>query len=307
MTESVREAAAGATSADVRGGGRLAHALAGLWVIIALLALVPGLPYYLTPVDRRAFAPAAGLFAPTGVVGHSYGIVGTVLILVGVVLYSLRKRSARLSRLGRLRGWLSFHIFLCTLGPFLVLLHTSFKFGGLVAIAFWSMAAVVASGVFGRYVYVRIPRTLGGRAQVLRALRERERELGAQMSGVGVPAETMGMLLTRTGGSGPAPEGQVGGVAAIADTLRFDLGRRGRRRRGEQALARAGVDPAARSRLLAIAEDRARTEQQIRLLEPLQRLFRHWHVFHLPLALVMLLILAVHVAVAVYFGYGWPF
>jgi hypothetical protein len=38
-----------------------------------------------------------------------------------------------------------------------------------------------------------------------------------------------------------------------------------------------------------------------------QRLFRYWHLFHLPLALLMLAILAVHVVIAVLFGYGWPF
>jgi hypothetical protein len=41
------------------------------------------------------------------------------------------------------------------------------------------------------------------------------------------------------------------------------------------------------------------------LLKPFQRLFHYWHVLHLPLAIVMFLILAVHVAVALVFGYGW--
>jgi membrane-associated PAP2 superfamily phosphatase len=50
-----------------------------------------------------------------------------------------------------------------------------------------------------------------------------------------------------------------------------------------------------------------RLEQQIALLAPFQRLFHYWHVLHLPVALLMFLALAVHVTLAVLFGYAWPF
>ena len=103
------------------------------------------------------------------------------MITIGVALYMARKRIRALARLGRLKHWLEFHIFLCTLGPFLVLLHTSFKFGGIVSIAFWSMVAVVASGVFGRYVYVWIPKTLGGQFLSLRELHGETGELLASL------------------------------------------------------------------------------------------------------------------------------
>jgi len=74
-----------------------------------------------------------------------------------------RKRFRSLHRIGILKHWLEFHIFLCTLGPILVLYHTSFKFGGLVAISFWSMVAVFLSGIIGRFIYIQIPRTIEGR------------------------------------------------------------------------------------------------------------------------------------------------
>ena len=62
-----------------------------------------------------------------------------------------------------LKHWLEFHIFLCTVGPILVLYHTSFKFGGIVSVSFWSMVLVVLSGIVGRFIYIQIPRTIQGK------------------------------------------------------------------------------------------------------------------------------------------------
>ena len=67
-------------------------------------------------------------------------------MLIGVGFYMARKRFRSLGRVGLLKHWLEFHIFLCSLGPVLVLYHTTFKFGGLVALSFWSMVAVFLSG-----------------------------------------------------------------------------------------------------------------------------------------------------------------
>jgi len=83
-----------------------------------------------------------------------------------------RKRYRFLLRIGILKHWLEFHIFLCTLGPILVLFHTSYKFGGLVAVSFWSMVAVFLSGIIGRFIYLQIPHTIEGRELSLNEVRE---------------------------------------------------------------------------------------------------------------------------------------
>lgn len=299
-----RESPAPTSRRTAEGGGRLALLLVtALWVSLAAAALVPGLDYYRTPFADRPFKADHRLFAPTGTVGHSLGIVGTGMLLVGVGAYSLRKRLPALARTGRLRNWLRFHIFLCTLGPYLVLLHTSFKFGGLVAIAFWSMALVVVSGVFGRYVYAHIPKTLNGRFrtlqevrqerdEVLRTLRERSGDLGVEIA-----------RLVGSGGS----EEALRPTEALARAARADWRRAAKHRELRRLLSGSGVPPDARAALLALAGRQAAIEQQLSVLLPFQRLFRYWHAFHLPLAGVMLLIVIVHVVVAVLFGYGWPF
>lgn len=278
--------------------------LTTVWVLVAGTALLAGLPYYLTPESQRAFAPGYSLYSPTGQAGHAFGVVGSLMMIVGVGLYALRKRWAPLQRVGRLKAWLQFHIFLCTLGPFLILLHTSFKIGGIVSIAFWSMTLVVASGVFGRYVYVRIPKSVSGQFQSLQTVRARAEELARQVSAAaGIPEAELRSLVVR--------EGPVGATrsapAALLLAVRHDFQRRRALHRLSQRLTRRGVDGAHREALLQVADERIRLEQQLQLLEPFQRMFRLWHVFHLPLAMVMFLILAVHVAVAAYFGYGGLF
>jgi len=119
--------------------------------VTALLAIY-GFNYYTTPFEERFFNPNHNLLKPSGALGHGLGIIGTLMMIVGVSVYMIRKRYRRFFSLGYLKHWLEFHIFLCSVGPVLVLYHTSFKFGGIVSVSFWSMVLVVLSGVVGRFI-----------------------------------------------------------------------------------------------------------------------------------------------------------
>ena len=168
---------------------RIYHAgLAATWLAVAAAFLFWGLDYYVLPLAERPYADGHDLFKPTGLVGNRLAIAGTAMLTFGVASYSTRKRWGRLRAWGKLRHWLSFHIWLCTLGPFLILLHTSFKVGGLVSIAFWAMVLVVASGLVGRYVYVRIPKTLNGRFRSMQEIEARQAELFAELREAGALA-----------------------------------------------------------------------------------------------------------------------
>jgi hypothetical protein len=272
-----------------------------LWVGVAATATAAGAPYYLTPLTERAFTPEHAYLAPTAVVGHGYGVVGSLFMIVGVVGYGVRKRWSALRKLGKLGDWLDVHIFLCTLGPFLVLLHTTFKFGGLVSVAFWSMTVVVFSGVFGRYVYTRIPKTIHGSFLSLEAVTARREELLTGIRGR-LGEEAASALIRTPMGSQAPPKGLV---SALIRAMRFDSRRRRWEREVSDSLRRAGVRREKRTTVIASLSEEARIHEQMFLLKPFQRLFHYWHVLHLPLAIVMFLILAVHVAVAVTFGYGW--
>jgi len=275
--------------------------LVALWVAVAIPATLPGLTYYATPLQERPFIPGHDLFASSALIGHGLGVVGAAMMLIGVAGYSLRRRIPGLSRMGKLRGWLQVHIFLCTLGPYLVLLHTTFRFGGLVAIAFWSMVLVVASGVFGRYVYVRIPKTIHGHFLSLETLEARRDEAAeAIRSRFGLGEGIVDRLLRNA-----RPPRPGGPFQALLLAFRWDLGHRRARRQLAGILDGIGESSEARKELEALLREEGIREMQIALLHPFQRLFRYWHVFHLPLAIVMLLILGIHVTVAILFGYVW--
>ena len=94
----------------------------------------------------------------------------------------IRKRTRKLFHFGYLTNWLEFHIFLCTLGPVFVLFHTAFKFGGIVAVSFWSMVAVVASGVIGRFIYIQIPRSIQGQELDFKDIQKMDEELSVRLS-----------------------------------------------------------------------------------------------------------------------------
>ncbi len=100
--------------------------------------------------------PAAG-----SLFGHLIGIVGFLLMLMTETLYSFRKRS-RKGRWGNMQSWLQFHIFTGLVGPYMVLLHTSWKFNGLAGVTTLLTIVIVLSGFIGRYIYTRIPRNLDG-------------------------------------------------------------------------------------------------------------------------------------------------
>src|SRR5665647_2573261 len=128
-----------------------------------ILLLINGLEYYRTGLAERAYNSGHDTLKPSGIMGHGLGILGSLLIIIGVSSYMVRKRYRFMSRTGLVKYWLEFHIFLCTLGPVLILFHTAFKFGGLVAVSFWSMVAVFLSGIAGRFIYLQIPRSIEGR------------------------------------------------------------------------------------------------------------------------------------------------
>lgn len=275
-----------------------------LFTVAALVAVVGfgvGFDYYALPLSERPFSDFYDDLRPAGRLGLRYGIIGFGLITAGVIIYSGRKRIKALARLGKLKFWLEFHIFLCTVGPFLVTLHTSFKVGGLVSIAFWSMAIVALSGIFGRYVYVRIPKTMQGGFADLSAIRVQRAELLEELSAdLGPKLGQVEALIAPVKAS--PKEGLLGSIVAA---VRFDLTHGRTIRQVKKVLAGAKLTHGQRERVVRVVERQLQVEHQMAHLMPFQKLFKYWHILHLPLAIAMFVIVAVHVTVATLFGFGF--
>lgn len=279
-------------------GVGLAILYLGSLVAIVLL-LARGESYYATALAERAHHPDYWDWKSGGRFGHLLGLLGSTLMVL-MLLYSVRKRVGLFRRWGPLGRWLDVHIFFGLIGPALVILHSAFKVQGLVALSFWSMIAVAASGVLGRYLYLQIPRTRAGEELTLRDLTEIDRDLSERLRS---EFRLEDAVLRRLEALSRAPDPRHGLLRVTAGMV---LG--AWREQGElRALLREcrGL-PKSLTRVFELTvREKHRVHRRILLWDRLHALFHYWHVIHKPFAVVMYLFLVVHVAVALLTGYGW--
>jgi hypothetical protein len=272
-------------------------------VLVFLYLLYTGFAFYRTPVTERFFHPDYKILKPSGSFGHGFGIIGSAFILIGVLIYMLRKRFRIFFRLGQLKYWLEFHIFLCTLGPILVLYHTSFKFGGIVAISFWSMVAVFASGIIGRFIYIQIPRSIEGRELSLSEVKDMKSDIDATLSNNSkLDAESREEIVSLT-------KRKIGVVHS-----NFLIGYFKTRSENRKSLQRARVIIKKNSlsyseskTIMHLLKNEISLNRKIDRLIGMQRLLKYWHVAHLPFAFIMLIVMIIHVVIAIMFGAKWIF
>jgi len=265
----------------------------GIMVLTTILVTIylsyTGYSYYFTPLEERFYHPNHNWFKPSGIQGQGLGIIGTFLIAFGVTIYILRKRYNFLSRFIRLKYLLEFHIFLCTVGPIMVLFHTAFKFGGIVSIAFWSMTAVVLSGVLGRFIYNQIPRTIEGRELSIGELNNMKTDLA-------VTLHQKYNLESNT-------------IDIVADLMSDENTNNSGKKLGylKRVLGRKDISKQDRREILGIAKKEFSLTKKIARLQKMQKLFKYWHVIHMPFAIIMLAVVIIHVAVTLALGYKWIF
>lgn len=231
-----------------------------------------------------------GVPPASSLIGHSIGVLGFVLMLATETLYSIRKR-ARRHPIGRMSDWLKFHIFTGIVGPYMVFLHTAWKFQGLAGITMLLTALVVFSGFLGRYIYTAVPRTAHGvaleahelEAEIEAARRSLQRQLASR--GLQPPTSKrsaragMGGILTR-------------GFQRVMDKLEF---RRWQSRlQPEEQIAAAGI--------VSLLERQRILEQQLASLSAARRLLALWHTIHVPIGLTLFIFAFIHAGAAMYYA-----
>lgn len=256
-------------------------------IVVTTFLIWLGFDYYQTPLDERFYHPNYEQLKASGLIGHGLGIYGTLLILVGVFGYIYAKKTLRFEKYIRLKYLLEFHIFLCTIGPIMILFHTTFKFGGLVSIGFWSMVIVVLSGVVGRYIYIQIPRKMNG--QELDSA-----EITANLSQLWEPILEL------------APEQ----LLIKEKQLQFEKAKGPNKIIALKELYEIfkSIPDINRHQLKSVRKSIGKLQilsYRIARLERMRQLFKYWHVFHKPFALIMLVIVVIHIGVAVAMGYTY--
>jgi sulfur relay (sulfurtransferase) DsrC/TusE family protein len=262
-----------------------------------------GISYYRTSLEERFYHPDNILLKPSGILGHGMGIIGSLFIIIGVASYMARKRYRFLSRMGLLKHWLEFHIFLCTLGPILILFHTAYKFGGLVAISFWSMVAVFLSGIIGRFIYIQIPRTIEGRELSLIEVREMKSDVaGIVRNSHNLDEESYNIIADSV-----KRKVELYHRNAFIRLVRKYFNDRKSINAVKILLEKNKLPKPEYRKILALVKDDIMLNRKIERLDAMQNLFKYWHVVHSPFALVMLIIMVIHVGVTIVFGYRWIF
>jgi len=275
---------------------------AAIGAVLVVLFGLGGLSYYRTPLRTRAYEPEHRALRPAGPVGRSFGIAGSVLMFGGTLAYVARKRLRVLSNVGSTKAWLEAHIFCGILGPALVTLHTSFRFNGIVSVAYWSMVIVVASGFVGRYLYVRIPRSIRGHELSRAELEAKAAELRQRFAAIELPQQMAERIAAFEAASVPASEDDTSWLGLLFGEPRIRLRLIALSRELRQVVG----DRRLVSDQLTLLAERDFLLRRIAYLKKTKRLFDLWRVYHKPLAVLMGLIVVVHVGIAWYFGYAYP-
>ncbi|MFO0984841.1 MAG: hypothetical protein U1E76_24455 [Planctomycetota bacterium] len=277
-------------------------ALLAIGIGALALLLIRDRAYYLAPVTVQAAHPRHSLLRSSASVGLALGLCGLSLMTFNL-LYLVRRALLNVRFLGALRSWMGFHVMTGLLGAGCIALHSGLNLRSATAtIAMAAMAIVVMSGLIGRYLYTRVPRSFEGRLlqfdEVQRSLREHVqylRELGitsldeAALAGLDGAARRRGLL------------------ASLLRLIHGELALARRHRRVIAELVRLNV-PAAGLRqtrdLLALA---LRERVWLTRFRELTDLMASWRFVHRWLALLMLCTAAVHVVLAVtYADLRWP-
>jgi hypothetical protein len=286
----------------------IAMALAA--TLIVYLA-VTGFPYYMLRPEQRPFSPLHAKLRPSGTIGLKLGI-GSAGLFCLLMLYPLRKRWRWLSTIGSTRRWLNFHILLGITTPIVVTFHTSFKWHGLAGLAYWIMISVALSGLVGRYLYARIPRS---RNAVKLSLEELAEQSAALAAGLAAQPYLQRIDFGTLADLPSAERIQAMGLGrALWTMLRMDVARpfqmsRLRRRLlgGSQRVRSLGGlvashDPAVESIVSAVRKQ-ARLRTAMAFLDRTERVFHMWHVIHRPFSISFVALILIHIGVAISVGF----
>jgi hypothetical protein len=259
-----------------------------LWLSFIAIIVVT-LLYLFVVVTFGGVPGASDLF------GHSIGIVGFILMIMTETLYTLRKRS-RSARWGRMSTWLQFHIFTGLVGPYMVLLHSSWKFNGLAGMVMLLTVIIVASGFLGRYIYTSVPRNADGIEIEANELEQQIRVIDGELQAWTATQPELYKELSKSVSMVPGGSGArlVFGRAFEEWNARLRWWRkRGRMDKDARIQARQLNELLKRERIL---------RRQLASIVLTRRLLGLWHAIHIPIGMVLFTAAVLHIIAAIYYA-----
>jgi hypothetical protein len=254
--------------------------------------------------DDNGLTPVSGT-------GYWLGIVGSSFMLL-LLLYPLRKRFRSLRAIGSVTFWFNTHMLLGVLGPVLVMWHANFKLGSInCSVALVTMLVVTASGVVGRFLHRKINLHLYGRKAEAREVLADADELRGFLGTDGLIADSMVAQLNAF--SQAATSGPRGIFTALVllplmnwrgSIVRMRLIARARHVIAVEGRRRGRSQKVQRQQLAGVTDfvtQHIGSARKAAAYAVYERLFRLWHVFHLPLFFLLVIVAIVHVYASHFF------
>jgi hypothetical protein len=312
MSTPLTASAAVGVREDPERGHRQRLLLAWLAAVAVVLVFAGyGFNYYTLSMAQRPFSPKHDLLRPSGPIGVKLGMLGVFMFFL-IYLYPLRKKWGWLGRQGNSRHWLDFHIILGTTAPIIIAFHSSFKFGNIAGMAFYSMLAVTLSGFVGRYLYSQIPRSLSATELSKREMEDREdrleKELAEQEATFGFRVEALYVLPTADEVAKSTILGTLFSMLFLDFRRPFIASRVRLQRVGlaKWLLSFFGLfatgDPQT-ERALRVAQRKTALSKRILFLGRTQQVFGLWHVIHRPFSYAFAILALIHIALVLVMGY----
>ena len=270
-----------------------------------------GWNYYILDEAQRPYSPLHAQLRPSGTVGLKLGMFGLFLFSL-VYVYPLRKRWTWLSRQGKATHWLNFHMILGLVAPAVITFHSASKMHGFAGMAYWTLLALMASGIIGRYFHAQIPRTLDAATMTLKQMQVLSNQFVDEGSCQRFVSDSERAHLFHL------PDVQeVAGMSlikALYKMIVWDLSRPCKiwslRRHKENAWGKlwtlGGILPSKHKELemaISLVSRQAALSKRILFLSKAERVLHLWHVIHRPFSLSFAILVIIHVGVVVSLGY----
>jgi thioredoxin reductase/NAD-dependent dihydropyrimidine dehydrogenase PreA subunit len=115
-----------------------------------------GRAYYPLSAAAREASALHERLRSSGTWGHGVGMLATLIMLTNF-FYAIRKRVGWFRGVGPIGQWLTVHVLVGLFTPAAIAFHAAFQNKNLVAaVTYYAVAAVMVTGVVGRYVYGRV-------------------------------------------------------------------------------------------------------------------------------------------------------
>lgn len=279
---------------------RLGLVLAALGALLVAGLAAHGWDYYGLPRRARLDSPLHEMLKPAGTWGHGIGVAATAVMLMNF-LYALRKRTRVFGRLGSVRTWLAFHVFVGIMSPIVIAFHAAFQSNNLLATATaGALAVVVGTGLFGRYLFGMVP-TVNGRIMSLDDVKLHWEALISQLDASTCAANERAALKQLSLDVKELPSPSASLVGMILTTPIHMVRARVRARSAHHLFDRREDYALFRSAYLAIG----RARLQLAFYPRLKRVLTVWRAFHVVLSVFLVFVMAAHIALSLYLGYGW--